>query len=296
MRFHNDPGYYVAHYTSCETALDCILKNRSIKIGPLIKTNDPRETKMWNFGIGSSYSDQINPTSKEIEELAGHNVDFNRILRNGYKALCVSQDKENAFKLDFSARSYCKPRMWAQYGGNHHGVCLLFDKQILHNTLEHKFGKGILYSGSVTYGDFDDVRTKGWDEYMDAFLLSGDDILKNGLEIALQRHSEKYHDVFFFHKNKDWENESEYRWIIHGHNNDPEFIPIEDILSAIVLGVDFPMEHLKQVHEYCKEWEVFLSRIIWHNGKPIVQWFDPMDLDSTEFKVALEFYSLKLPD
>jgi hypothetical protein len=294
MRFHNDPGFYVAHYTHCKTALDYILKNRNIRIGPLIETNDPKETKMWHFGVGA-YSDKTLASSKELEELASHNVDFNRILRNGYKVLCVSQDANNAIKLDFSSRSYCKPRMWAQYAGNHHGVCLIFDKQILHATIEQKFGAERIYSGSVTYGDFHDVRTEGWEKYMDSFLLSGDDIIKDGIEITLHRHREKHHDVFFFQKNKDWENESEYRWIIRGQNNDPEVILIEDSLCGIVLGIDFPNEHLQQIHEYCRETNTFLSRIIWPNGMPIVQWFDSKDLDSAEFKESLEHYSLNLP-
>lgn len=46
MRFHNEPGHYVAHYTRGDTAIDHILKNRSLRLGPLIATNDPRETAM----------------------------------------------------------------------------------------------------------------------------------------------------------------------------------------------------------------------------------------------------------
>lgn len=295
MRFNNDPGYYVAHYTRLDTALNYILENRKLRIGPLIETNDPKETKMWRFGVGSSYTSKYSPSPKELEELASHNIDFNRILRNGYKVLCVSQDAPNAMKIDFSDRAYCKPRMWAQYAGNHQGVSLIFDKQILHETIESKFGCENLYYGAVAYGNFYDVRTAGWDKHMDAFLLSAEDIVKEGLDIALSHHREKFHDVFFFQKNKDWEHEAEYRWIIRGQTNEPEFIPIEDSLCAILLGIDYPVKHLQPIHEYCKETNTFLSRIVWANGMPVVQWFDPKDLGSPEFKDVLNHYSLKLP-
>lgn len=295
MRFNNDSGLYVAHYTKLETAVDHILKNRSLRIGPLISTNDPRETKMWQFSLGSLHANKNSPSSEKLKELSKRNIDFNRILRNGYKVLCISQDAENVMKLDFSERSYGKPRMWAQYAENHRGVCLLFDKQVLHGTLESNFGREVLFCGALEYGDFHDVRNKGWSENMDAFMLSGDDIVTEGLEIAIQRHRDKYHDVFFFRKNKDWENETEYRWIIRGKTNDPEFIPIEDSLRAILLGVDYPIERLPEIHEYCKNTNTSLSRILWHNGMPIVQWFAANQLDTTEYKNAMEFHALIAP-
>ena len=291
MRFSNDPGYYVAHYTRLETAVDHILKNRTLRIGPLLATNDPRETKMWNFSVGSSGS-VSSPSSKELEDLAHHNYDFNKILRNGYKVLCVSQDAENAMKMDFSDRSYCKPRMWAQYAENHRGVCLIFDKQVLHKTLEQKFGQDSLIFGNVLYDNFHDVRSLGWPKYMDAFSLSGDDIKKYGLEITLEKHREKYLDVFFFWKNKDWEHEAEYRWIVSGKNNEPEFIQIEDSLRAILLGVDYPMERLDEIYEYCRNTNTYFARIVWRNGMPVVQWFEPNNLDSPEYELALKHYSL----
>ena len=292
MRFHNDPGNYVAHYTRMGTAVDHILRNRTLRIGPLISTNDPRETMTWHFSVGAGIS-QDSPSSQDLKALSKRNNDFNRILRHGYKVLCVSQDAEGAGKLDFSDRSYGKPRMWSQYGENHRGICLLFDKQVLHETISNKFGCQSVSCGTVKYGDFHNkVGTKEWAEHVDAFTLSGDDLVKNGLESTLQHHREKYHDVFFFRKNEDWEQEAEYRWIIRGDNNDPEFVPIEESLRAILLGVDFPIDRLAEVHKYCKDTDTCLSRILWSNGMPIVQWFDAKHLDSKKYRNVLEYHAL----
>jgi len=250
---------------------------------------------MWHFGVGTSRLTENSPSPEELKMLATHNPDFNRLLKHGCKVLCVSQDGENVSKLDFSNRAFCKPRMWAQYADNHRGVCLLFDKQVLQETLENEFGCEALFCGSVAYDDFHDVISPGWPAHMEAFMLSGDDITRDGLETVLRRHRDKYHDVFFFRKNKDWEHEAEYRWIIHGDSNNPEFIPIEKALRAILIGIDFPIERLSEIHEYCEHTDTSLSRIVWQNGMPLVQWFEANQLSSPEYKKVLEFYAL-IPD
>ena len=295
MRFHNDPGHYVAHYTRSETAVDHILKNRTLRLGPFIATNDPRETKTWHFAVGRSGSHENSVTSEQLESLSKRNVEFDRILKHGCKILCVSQDAENAFKLDISDRAYGKPRMWAQYAGNHSGVCLLFDKQTLHETLQSRLGHQKLFCGPVEYGNFHQVGSSGWMEHMNAFHLSADDILTNDLENVLRNHRDKHHKVLFFRKNEDWQQEVEYRWIIRGDTNDPEFIPIENALRAILLGLDFPIDRLAEIHEYCKDTDTYLSRIMWINGMPGVHWFAPNQLSAPEYQRALEMFALLPP-
>ena len=94
------------------------------------------------------------------------------------------------------------------HGGNHTGVCLLFDKKILEKEIKDRCGPTeTLICGKVEYGDFFEVSNSiSWMRYMDAFQLSGDQIIKDGLEAALLRHRDEFKDVFFFQKNKDWEN------------------------------------------------------------------------------------------
>lgn len=296
VRFHNDPGTYVAHYTRFETAVDLILRNKSLRLGPLSATNDPRETKTWHFAVGTSRSHENSPSSAELKELSKRNVDFDRILKHGCKVLCVSQDAEKAFKQDIPDRAYGKPRMWAQYAGNHSGVCLILDKESLHETLETTFAsRQTLTSGPVEYGDFHDVRSPGWMNHMDAFQLSADDIATHGLESVLHRHRDKHLKVFFFRKNKDWESESEYRWILLGETNEPEFIPIDKALRAILLGVDFPLNRLAEIRDYCQKNDTCLSRIIWLNGMPGVHWFEPHQLSAPEYQKGLQMHALIPP-
>ena len=293
IRFHNEPDTYVAHYTRCDIALDLILKHRRIRLGPLTATNDPRETKGWSFAVGVSWF-QDGVSHQDGLALAKRNIDFNRIIRSGCRVFCVSEDKKNAFKLGFHNRSYGKPRMWAQYGGNHTGVCLLFDKQVLGkeiaNTVEPN---DQLLSGKVEYGNFFEMSNSlSWLRYMEAFDLSANEIAKDGLELTLSRHRDNFIDVFFFNKSLDWEHEDEFRWIIRGTTNDPLFVNISDSLRAILLGVDFPRTRLLEVHEYCSQYDACVARIIWINGQPFVDWVPPNEFRSHSYKDIAENYHL----
>lgn len=280
MRFHNDPGVYVAHL---------ILRNNSLRLGSLLATNDPYETMMWVFSIGSSWSVQKPLSSAEVTNWAERNPDYNRIIRHGCKVLCVSEDAKNAGKLDSHERAYGKPRMWAQYGGNHTGVCLLFDKQALNNVLQKHFqGSQSVMSGSIEYGDVHESCHPAWLDYMEAFHISGDKLAASGLENVLRSHRDKHMQMFFFRKNRDWESESEYRWIVRGKTNDPEFIPVDDALRAILLGANFAPARLAEVHEYCKRTDTCLSRINWWNGKPFVYWFEPNQLSAPKYRDVLQ--------
>jgi hypothetical protein len=293
FRFHNDVDTYVAHFTRHDIALDLILKNRSLRLGPLSVTNDPRETTSWSFAVGTSWSEDA-AKGPDVKELARKNPDYNRLIRSGCRILCVSEDAKNTSKLDIHNRSYGKPRMWAQYGGNHAGVCLLFDKKILEKEITDRCGPTeTLICGKVEYGDYFEVSNSiSWMRYMDAFHLSGDQIIKDGLEATLLRHRDEFKDVFFFQKNKDWENENEFRWIIRGDSNEPIFVRIEDSLRAILLGAEFPDDRLGEVHQFCSEYRAYVARIFWLNGRPGVDWVPPNEIETNRYKEIAEFYRL----
>ena len=51
-------------------------------------------------------------------------------------------------------RGYARPRMWEQYGDNHRGVCLVFDKAELHATVMPQLeALGPHWHGAVTYSN-----------------------------------------------------------------------------------------------------------------------------------------------
>lgn len=167
-QFHNDPQAYVAHYTRADTALEHVLPNGTLRLGPLTATNDPRETKTWVFAVGGSPKSIAE--SEELRRLSKRNGEYTQLLKRGCKVLCVSCDAPNAQKLKVTERCYGKARMWAQYAENHQGLCLVFDKALLAETIAESLGsRGKLVSGEVTYWDFDiSVGRPEWIAHMDA--------------------------------------------------------------------------------------------------------------------------------
>ena len=49
MDMTGDTSTLVYHYTTRETALEKILFTNKLRLNPFICTNDPRESKLWNF-------------------------------------------------------------------------------------------------------------------------------------------------------------------------------------------------------------------------------------------------------
>lgn len=70
-----DTDQYVYHYTRRETAFQHILPSRTIRLGPLSQTNDPRETKSWTFGLSGGSNDF--PT-----DLAKRKLEIDRLTRS----------------------------------------------------------------------------------------------------------------------------------------------------------------------------------------------------------------------
>lgn len=131
-----------------------------------------------------------------LSELAYTNDLRENNNKSGYKCICFCIG-ENAYK---------KPRMWAQYGDNHKGVCIGFrlgklKEGIKKNSQDCREVEGF----KVQYLDEDSLRYEG---------------------------CERKESLYF--KLKDWENENEYRFI----SKETDFIPIsKDCIESIYIGV-----------------------------------------------------------
>lgn len=115
-----DHNKYLYHYTSAQTAIDYILKGRTLRLSSYVSTNYPKERKGWLFDFGTN----------EGRDLGGYNREEQSGWLSGEfkgKALmaCFSRDLEllggihinNIFK-----RGFCKPRMWTPESLDHYSV------------------------------------------------------------------------------------------------------------------------------------------------------------------------------
>jgi hypothetical protein len=264
----NDPNRYLYHYTSASTALEYILPNGQIRLSPLSKTNDPRESKKWEF----SYNIQ-GVLDKEIPNISD---ELKEQIQERSKVVCFSKDDRklvnNPIKVLY--RGYSRPRMWAQYGSNHTGVCFVFGKNELAETIKNRLGDlGDIYEGSVRYREIL--------ESLNTFSLDCKTIWELGREKYLQYYLKKYYKKLFFEKHQDWRSEFEYRWVLLSKVNTSsyKYIPIHLALKGIVLGADFPEENNSSVLSLNKQYNVPIIKLNWHNGYP-----SPTTLESNSKK------------
>src|SRR5690606_34757584 len=141
---------YLYHYTSIDNAVNFILKDRTLMFNSLRGTNDPKESKNWEFNFHTE--DNLKPTHQESMQL-WHDV--TNEIKTKCKVLCFSKDMKglgaNSIN-DIYLRGYSKPRMWAQYGSKHRGVCLIFERERLESLLVSQFdAKADLYGSDITY-------------------------------------------------------------------------------------------------------------------------------------------------
>jgi len=255
----------LCHYTKRETALEKILFNKQIKLGRLGLTNDPKESKTRSHVIPSGSGYKLHTQFKNI------NTAVEKVSKDEWKVFCLAKSlpinlentRENVYRGLF-APGYSRPRMWAQYGENHSGVCLIFDGERLSKNIESLKDKNkIVIHGPVSYDNYD----KSISNHLD---LS--DIKNLGPLRAVRKYYYDNYEYFFLTKHPDWRDETEYRWLIHdtGKKKD-EFVSIEGALAAILVGIDFPPVYEITLKELCKGLNISAGKMEWINGFPMPQ-------------------------
>jgi hypothetical protein len=257
---------YVYHYTKAHIALDHIIKERSLRFGKYINTNDPKETKTWQFDIGTN----------ENRDLGRYNMNalsewLSRELKLKTKLVCFSTDTDpltGDHISDIFKRGYCKPRMWAQYADNHTGICLVFARQKLSELIDAQFGTSyLILSGHVSYVDRIIVRKLDEQQYM----INLDFLESVGKEAYVRSHLETHYKVLFFEKMSDWRDESEFRWVIFSETEADIYLDYKDSLVGIMFGENTNQTLLRQIMDLTEDWGIRYMGLKWKNCSP---WYD----------------------
>jgi len=266
----------VYHYTTLNTALEHILNDKTIRFGSLGLTNDPRETKEWGFAIMDPPLEENN-ISHTITLSEDLNQRANKIRTNEWFVFCTSCNEPKRRSKRSKSRitelykfGYSRPRMWAQYAGNHTGVCLEFSYQKLNKSIISNLAEACnLFSGHVEYDrDYDGVNYRN-SEKMWAYQISYPGLSDLGLDNGLRDHIINHYDAFFLTKDIDWETEFEFRWLIHSPIIEgPFFFDISDSISSVLVGTDFPSVYEPTLIKLCEELNVPAGRMSWRNRKP----------------------------
>lgn len=255
------------HYTKRETAIEKIMFTKKLKLGQLGATNDPKESKRRIFFSKEEAAKDAN----WWDRFSSITDEATNIIAKEWKVLCVSKNHPD-YKGDGNKihSGDCKPRMWASYADNHQGFCFRFDGEKLNRQIEKELSeRAKIFHGDIEYDDTKSIGVPRID-----FNL----IEKVGIKEGMRAHLLEYWKENFLLKSKDWETECEYRWLIHNTEDKPEFISIEDSLTGVVIGEDFPKTYIPLVKDFCADLRIQAARIQWQNGQPILNYIDPQFL------------------
>jgi hypothetical protein len=261
----------VCHYTRMETSLEKILVGKKILLGQLGFTNDPRESKPGGFEY-FSWEESPTEITQNPQEVSR---EVNRIKREEWRVLCTSCHNDPTFNfmepieasyIDHHRFGVSYSRMWAHYGGNHAGICLLFDGQKLDNNIQEslKDRHCEIRHGFVKYDYEKSVATS-----------PTTDLEFQSYETTemIRRSLIKHYDENFLYKSNEWKTEHEFRWLVHSKdypNNSQMLIPIEGAIKAVVVGVDFSDVYIPSLRILCEQLGIPAGKISWKNGRPFV--------------------------
>jgi hypothetical protein len=242
---------YIYHYTTLPTALEKILPHGTIRLSPFERTNDPRESKYWIFGMGGLFGEgKLNEFALKLS------------IRLKYsKVLCLTQDDFNTEqRYMYSCKGFARPRMWAQYAENHKGVCLIFDRDELEQSVDKQIGtQSIIFKGSVHYTDI---------PYGILDVVRLPDNYDSNLEIQINNHIQKYNTELYFTKNLDWKDEFEYRIVYLGKDESPMDVDFQNSLKGLVVGDDFPKVYYHVLDHFRDKYNFEVRHISWEMGIP----------------------------
>jgi hypothetical protein len=247
---------YLCHYTKEETA-KLIIENMTLKFGKICESNDPIEVKDFDVFLPGKNIDE------EIALEKGIRIKLKSYLDQILQLICfskgdirniegdVNDDGEevdieddvinNANIENFSKRPpYYLPRMWAQYGNNHKGVCLIFNSDELVDQVKSQ-SQSLYYfkHKEIMYADFlnnDDILLKQAVSQVYSF-----DAHKDPMEF-IQKYLKNNKYLNYFVKDIDWKDEREYRFLlwnkIENNDYDNKIIHINNkSLIGVVLGL-----------------------------------------------------------
>ncbi len=258
MLFTSRPkGSLLYHYTSAECALD-IIASRRLRFGSLGRTNDPLE--FLNYGVGTSREvlARINRNNQNWYPAKAHKFVVGQVMRlQGMiakattKLICLTEEKSR------ETSSATLPRMWAQYGINHSGCCLVFDRKAMGKVCDEKgyrFGP-VVYEREIKKEIYE-IEPADLDENLNIYS-----------EQVEKKLSEKIENILFA-KTIDWEGEREVRIVSTAK---ADFFDIRDSLIGVIFGCNTKGSMKESIVGLLTQSKVRLGLVEWENGVGSVQ-------------------------
>jgi hypothetical protein len=254
------PGSRLYHYTTRERGLEYILHKGEMRVGPFETMNDPREAMDWTITM-------VRTTGHDMDAVRSARDRFNSALKRRSKLVCFTEDdpRRGGSALD---RGWAHPRMWAQYAGDHSGVCLFFDRERLIEQLDAALGPhGVRYKGPVDYTNESPAPKPGIGLALDVDYTG---IVEDGMDAAVSKHLARHYGDLFFTKLQDWSDEREFRFIVFGAQPDPIFVKIAGALVGVCVGWRFHPVYEPALKKLTENLRIQALRCEWENGYPAI--------------------------
>lgn len=212
-------------------------------MGRLMTTNDPQESAVGHFGIGTS-------TDEEVDLWAVLNR-CKYLTTQPVRLACFTQNAHDPL-LSAGLLGYEHDRMWDQYAGQHTGVCIEFDAGKLTASVQEHFrerieaGRGRLLQGPVQY-----VKKFSLVDSL-YFAMTTDETSDEAIKQKRDANAEQR----YLRKSIDWVSEQEYRYVWidadDDYDVDGDFVPISGCVKSVFLGTRFPTPYRIIIKEICE--------------------------------------------
>lgn len=255
----------IFHYTKLNIALEHILYDGKFRLSLLKDTNDPWEYKSKLLSmVGWS----LPPEASKFYDDAHPLID--RIIRQESRVMCFCSNKSPTIVLSTRkiledpappSFGWSKSRMWAQYGENHRGICLVFSKK----EIEAKFANatGARFTNHMTY-------TASAAAPISGVTLNGNQLIKDGVESYCYNHIQLHSDDLFFIKNIDYRDECEYRVVVIDPDRQYASIDISEAIRGVIAGDRTPKVYHPMIRQQSENYGVEFRYVHWEKGKPFL--------------------------
>jgi hypothetical protein len=248
------PDELVYHFTTSDTAINYILENGTLRIGKMQNTNDPTEfsRRLASFKNTTTKTTVDQPVTFFLKSSVETHQSFSDLFRNT-QILCTTCDNHPA--SDYF-RGYQRLRMWAQYGGRHEGVCLVFEKQAIDAAIRKQLARFNIAAKPIEY-------SKLTPDELDLCYTADIDTLKDE-PYDINQHLMTYETQIFFTKLPDWRDEAEFRWVVRGIKDEEYFVEFKTALKYIVLGIRFDADKSNTIEKLAKAYGASVLHSQWN--------------------------------
>ena len=256
---------YVFRYIGSRGLLHTVT-DRQLRLNAWSQMNDARESRQWEPS-GALIAAGTYTTSEMYARL-------DEVLRRGARLLALTTDRTPVSGADPHSlfhRGWGRAPLWAHYGHQHEGVCLVLDPMAIIEAIDE------LPTSNTRY------RTWGRINYVDEPIhidLRGTFHDQLGLDSALEDLLSTRWAISGLHmtKNTDWAYETEFRIAVAQIDlpadelDTPLMIPLGDALRAVVFGDAHPnpialAEEVRNALAVAPEF----YQCVWVNGSPTLK-------------------------